>query len=96
MVAVVGTGISFLLGGAVGQRIAVATGFTVVGLLSDGTVEDLMIGTMLSSTAVSVIAALPSGADLATPRVINTVSLPLAIVLAAPSVQKFLVSTGGL
>ncbi|WP_306052083.1 Nramp family divalent metal transporter [Natronococcus wangiae] len=66
LVAAVGAGVSFLLGGAVTwQPIAVLTTFVAigVGLLRYDTVENMMIAMMLSLMVVYVIVALPSGAD---------------------------------
>ena len=66
LVAAVGAGVSFLLGGAVAwQPIAVATTLAAiaVGLLNYEAVENLMIGMMLSLMVVYVVVAMPSGAD---------------------------------
>src|SRR6056297_1966829 len=63
LVAAVGAGVSFLLGGAVAwQPIAVVTTIAAiaVGLLHYDTVENIMIGMMLSLLVVYVIVALPS------------------------------------
>ncbi|SFF95339.1 NRAMP (natural resistance-associated macrophage protein) metal ion transporters [Halopelagius inordinatus] len=78
LVAAVGAGISFLLGGAVGwQPIAVVTTVAAiaVGLLDYDSVENLMIGMMLALMVVYVVVALPSGAD---PRAITLGFLPTA------------------
>lgn len=67
LVAAVGAGVSFLLGGAVGwQPIAVVTTVLVigVGLLEYDRVESIMIVMMLSLLVVYVLVALPSGANL--------------------------------
>ncbi len=67
LVAAVGAGVSFLLGGAIGwQPIAVVTTFVAigVGVLNYDTVENVMIGMMLSLMVIYVIVALPSGANL--------------------------------
>nr|WP_249361554.1 Nramp family divalent metal transporter [Haloterrigena sp. H1] len=66
LVAAVGAGFSFLLGGAIGwQPIAVVTTFVAigVGVLNYDTVENVMIGMMLSLMVIYVIVALPSGAN---------------------------------
>ena len=66
LVAAVGAGLSFLLGGVVPwQPIAVLTTFAAigVGLLRYDTVENMMIAMMLSLMVIFVIVALPSGAD---------------------------------
>ncbi|OAQ51125.1 hypothetical protein HTG_18320 [Natrinema mahii] len=67
LVAAVGAGVSFLLGGAIGwQPIAVVATLAAigVGLLNYDAVETLMIGMMLSLMVIYVIVAIPSGADL--------------------------------
>jgi len=67
LVAAVGAGFSFLVGGAIGwQPIAVVATLAAigVGLLNYDTVETLMIAMMLSLMVIYVIVALPSGADL--------------------------------
>jgi Mn2+/Fe2+ NRAMP family transporter len=66
LVAAVGAGISYLLGGAIAwQPIAVVTTIAaiLVGLLDYESVENLMIGMMLALMVVYVVVALPSGAD---------------------------------
>ncbi|WIV68089.1 NRAMP family divalent metal transporter [Natrialbaceae archaeon AArc-T1-2] len=66
LVAAVGAGVSFLLGGTIPwQPIAVVTTFAAiaVGVLNYDAVENLMIAMMLSLMVVYVIVALPSGAD---------------------------------
>ncbi len=66
LVAAVGAGVSYVLGGAVGwQPIAVVTAVAAVavGLLDYEAVENLMIGMMLALMVVYVLVALPSGAD---------------------------------
>ncbi|QCC60654.1 divalent metal cation transporter [Natrinema thermotolerans] len=67
LVAAVGAGFSFLVGGAIGwQPIAVVATLAAigVGLLNYDTVETLMIAMMLSLMVMYVIVAVPSGADL--------------------------------
>ncbi|MFC6826301.1 Nramp family divalent metal transporter [Halopelagius fulvigenes] len=96
LVAAVGAGVSFLLGGAVGwQPIAVVTTVAaiLVGLLNYEAVENLMIGMMLALMVVYVVVALPSGAD---PAAITLGFVPTADSLGALTMAAGILGTTAL
>ena len=96
LVAAVGAGLSFLLGGAIGwQPIAVLTTFAAigVGLLRYDTVENMMIAMMFSVMVIFVIIALPSGAD---PSSVMTGFVPGTDTLGALAMAAGLLGTTAL
>ncbi|QLG48660.1 Nramp family divalent metal transporter [Natrinema halophilum] len=96
LVAAVGAGISFLLGGGVAwQPLAVLTTFAAigVGLLHYDTVENMMIAMMVSLMVVYVVVALPSGAD---PSSVATGFVPGTDTLGALAMAAGLLGTTAL